>query len=112
MPQPMILLQSMPEKGPAMCAQDAFFHYLPVNEETMSSGLYVTGAGRVAILPGEKYPPSSHPALYYFDWLRGRTLPEFQLVFMTRGAGEFESQATGHVQFADPTLIFLFPGVW
>lgn len=95
-----------------MGAEDAFFHYLPVNEETMSSGLYVTGAGRAEIRPGEKYPPSSHPALYNFDWLRGRTLPEFQLVFITQGAGEFESQATGHVDFEGPTLIFLFPGVW
>jgi len=95
-----------------MCAQDAFFHYLPVNEETMSWGMYVTGAGRVTVASGDKYPPSNHPALYSFDWLRGRTLPEFQLLLITHGAGEFESKATGHVEFDEPTLIFLFPGVW
>jgi len=99
-------------KVPVMCRQDTFFHYLPVTEETMNWGMYVTGAGRTTILPGERYPPSGHPALYQFDWARGRTLPEFQLVFMTEGAGEFESEATGSVQFKGPTLIFLFPGVW
>jgi len=95
-----------------MEGQDAFFHYLPVDEETTSCGLYVTGAGRVVIAPGEKYPPCGHPTLYHFEWLRGRTLPEYQLVFITYGAGEFESQATGHVDLEGPTLILLFPGVW
>lgn len=95
-----------------MGREDAFFHYLPVNEESITWGMYVTGAGRVVIEPGEHYPPSGHPTLYQFDWLRGRTLPEFQLVLITDGAGEFESEATGHVEFVGATLIFVFPGVW
>jgi AraC-like DNA-binding protein len=95
-----------------MSRDDTFFHYLPVNEETMSWGIYVTGAGRSIIRPGEKYPPSGHPTLYQFDWSRGRTLPEFQLVLITDGAGEFESEATGHVQFEEEALLVVFPGVW
>ncbi len=95
-----------------MSGQDAFFHYLPVNEENMSRGMYVTGVGRVTIRPGEKYPPSGHPALHQFDWLRGRTLPEYQFLLITDGAGEFESETTGHVEFHDSTLLILFPGVW
>ena len=95
-----------------MSREDSFFHYLPVNEETMSWGIYVTGAGRAVIRPGEKYPPSGHPTLYQFDWSRGRTLPEFQLVLITDGAGEFESEATGHVQFEGVALFIVFPGVW
>jgi len=100
-------------KGPVMCGQDtAQFHYLPVNEETMNWGMYVTGLGRAVVRPGERYPLSGHPALYQFDWLRGRTLPEFQLVLVTDGAGEFESESTGHVAFDGEALLFLFPGVW
>jgi AraC-like DNA-binding protein len=95
-----------------MTREDSFFHYLPVNEETMSSGLYVTGAGRAVVQPGEKYPPSGHPVLYQFDWSRGRTLPEFQLVLITGGAGEFESKATGHVRFEGSALFTIFPGIW
>jgi AraC-like DNA-binding protein len=95
-----------------MCAQDAYFHYLPVNEEAMTGGMYVTGLGRATIHAGDRYPPSGHPVLYQFDWVRGRTLPEFQLVMVTDGAGEFESEATGNVRLEGAALLFLFPGVW
>jgi AraC-like DNA-binding protein len=108
----MILLEPIAAKVPVMVGQDAFFQYLPVDEKTTSSGMYVTGAGRVTIRSGEKYPPAGQPMLYHCDWLRGRTLPEYQLVLVTNGAGEFESQATGHVDIDGPALIFLFPGVW
>jgi AraC-like DNA-binding protein len=95
-----------------MSTPDALFHYLPVNEETMTWGTYVTGLGRARIHPGERYPPHGHPVLYQFDWARGRTLPEFQMLLLTGGAGEFESEATGNVQFEGSALLFLFPGVW
>jgi AraC-like DNA-binding protein len=108
----MVLLSSTTWNDPAMVGQDAFFHYLPVNETTMSYGVYVTGAGQASIQPGEDYPPSGHPTLYSFDWQRGRTLPDFQLILVTEGAGEFESEATGLVCFERAALIFLFPGVW
>ena len=64
----MILLSSTVRKDSTMSREDTFFHYLPVNEETMSWGIYMTGAGRSVIRPGEKYPPSGHPTLYQFDW--------------------------------------------
>ena len=95
-----------------MGARDAFFHYLPVNEKAMGSGIYVTGAGRAAIEPDEPYPPNGHPTLYQFEWSRGRTLPEFQVVLVSDGGGEFESEATGRVEFDNAALFFLFPGVW
>jgi AraC-like DNA-binding protein len=97
---------------PAMSAPEAFFHYLPVNEETMTWGAYVTGLGHARVQSGDRYPPSGHPVLYQFDWARGRTLPEFQLVLLTGGAGEFESEATGNIQFEGAALLCLFPGVW
>jgi AraC-like DNA-binding protein len=95
-----------------MDERDAFFHYLPVNEKTMGSGIYVTGAGSAVIGPAEPYPPAGHPALYQFEWSRGRTLPEFQVVLVSDGAGEFDAEASGHVRFDGAALIFLFPGVW
>jgi AraC-like DNA-binding protein len=108
----MLLLQPVAEKASAINGQDAFFQYLPVDEKTTSCGLYVTGAGRATIRRGEKYPPSGQPILYHCDWLRGRTLPEYQLVFISDGLGEFESEATSRVDVEGPALIFLFPGVW
>lgn len=95
-----------------MAQLDSFFYYFPVNDDVLRWGAYVTGAGVATILPKHPYPPFGHPALYHFDWRRGRTLPEFQMVFIAQGAGEFESQFTGKVTFDGPTLFWLFPGVW
>lgn len=95
-----------------MSSRDDFFQYLPIDEDSMNRGLYVTGAGRARIRPGESYPPSGHPALYEFDWARGRTLPEYQLILLTSGAGEFESESTGAVRFQGPAQVLLLPGVW
>jgi AraC-like DNA-binding protein len=108
----MIVLNTTLRKDTAMCREDAFFRYFPITDETMSWGIYVTGAGCAVVHPGEKYPVAGHPPLYQFDWMRGRTLPEFQLVFISDGAGEFESEATGCVQFDRDTAILVFPGVW
>lgn len=95
-----------------MAATEDFFHYLPVHEESMRWGAYVTGAGRARIAPNADYPPKGHPTLYNFDWRRGRTLPEFQILLIADGSGMFESESTGVVEFDESTLLFLFPGVW
>mgnify|MGYP001078116689 FL=1 len=62
-----------------------FYHYLPVNDNAMQWGIYITGAGRGRIPAGQTYPPTGHPSLYQFDWKRGRTLPEFQVILVTEG---------------------------
>jgi len=108
----MIVIRTTMQAGPAMERQEGFFRFLPLDECATSCDVYVTGAGKMVIRPGEKYPPTGPPTLYHFDWVRGRTLPEYQLVFVTEGRGEFESQPTGRVLCEAPTLIFLFPGVW
>ena len=95
-----------------MAQLQSFFHYFPVDDDVLRWGAYVTGAGVATIPPKHPYPPFGHPTLYHFDWRRGRTLPEFQMVLITQGAGEFESEQTGKLAFHGPTLLWLFPGVW
>jgi AraC-like DNA-binding protein len=87
-------------------------HYLPVDDATAARGMYLTGTGRAMVRPGELYPLSGQPPMYQCEWLRGRILPEFQIVLVTDGKGEFESQPTGCVNIEGSTLLFLFPGVW
>jgi AraC-like DNA-binding protein len=87
-------------------------YYLPVNDDAMRWGIYLTGIGRGTVLPGSAYPPSRHPRLYNFRWDQGRVLPEFQMVFVSDGRGVFESEATGQVSLPDRSVFFLFPGVW
>lgn len=91
---------------------EAFHHYLPVDDRSIDWGIYVTGAGRVAIRPGQPYPPPGHPGPYDFRWQLGRTLPEYQILLVTNGRGVFESRETGKVTVSDGTLMFLFPGLW
>ena len=89
-----------------------FHHYLPVNDEAMNWGAYLTSAGKMTIAPKQSYPPKGHPAVYHFDWRRGRVLPEFAIVFISEGGGTFETEQAGTQQFREPTALFLFPGVW
>ena len=91
---------------------DTFHHYLPVDDQAIDWGIYVTGAGRSTTLPDQQYPPSGHPGPYDFRWQLGRTLPEFQVLLITDGSGVFETEQTAGVAIEDGTLIFLFPGVW
>lgn len=89
-----------------------FFEYLPVSDEYISWGLYVTGAGEGLIPPHREYPPQDHPALYSFKWQDGRTLPEYTIVYITEGAGTFESKPTGKMQIKAGTVFLLFPDIW
>ncbi|TWU38363.1 AraC family transcriptional regulator [Novipirellula artificiosorum] len=95
-----------------MADYDGYYHYLPVNDDVMRWGLYVTGAGRGVIPAGQDYPCEGHPGLYDFQWSRGRVLPEFQIILISEGQGIFESEPTGEVAVTSDSLLFLFPGVW
>lgn len=88
------------------------FTYLSVPEIVNRVGLYVTGVGNELVPPGAEYPNRKHPELYDFSWHTGRILPEFQLVFVESGGGEFESPQTGLLQVEAGTAILLFPDVW
>jgi AraC-like DNA-binding protein len=89
-----------------------YFRYIPVRQRDVQWGLYVTGAGCTSIPPGKEYPPKTHPELYQFRWETGRTLPEYQAIYITRGEGIFESAPTGGKSISPGTVILLFPGVW
>jgi len=75
-------------------------------------GIHVTTAGYVSIEPGAEYPPPGHPKGYAFFWQHGRILHEFQLHYITRGAGEFESETGGKKQIETGNIFLLFPGEW
>lgn len=88
------------------------FSYLPVSDAAMSLGFYLTGAGMDIVPPNAPYPQQHHPELYDFSWERGRTLPEFQFVYVQEGRGEFESHETERVDVSANSMMLLFPDVW
>lgn len=91
---------------------EEFFRYLPVSRRTVRWGLYLTGCGHVSLPASGEHPPRGHPELYQFCWDQGRVLPEYQFIYLTRGAGTFESAGTGTRKLAAGNLIVLFPGIW
>lgn len=91
---------------------DTTFGYFPVNERAIANGFYLTGAGMENIGTYQPYPIATHPEMYQFSWDLGRILPEYQLVFIFAGSGEFESQATGLVRLQAGAALFLLPDVW
>ena len=91
---------------------DTYFRYFPVSPRDEDWGMYVTTAGYVDIESGGEYPPPGHPKGYAFFWQRGRILHEFQLHYITRGAGEFESETAGQKKIEAGSIFLLFPGEW
>ncbi|HKJ78925.1 MAG TPA: AraC family transcriptional regulator [Prolixibacteraceae bacterium] len=88
-----------------------FIKYLTLSKEDIDWGIYLNSAGSLQIPPGSEYPPKRHPSGYYFTWEQGRTLPEFQLNYITSGEGILENK-NGKFPVKTGSLIVTFPGVW
>lgn len=62
--------------------------------------------------PGSPSPLRVHPELDQFTWPQRRRLPEYQIVYITRGEGEFESEAAGKRKITAGNVFLTFPGDW
>ena len=89
-----------------------YYKYLPVSAEDQRWGMYVLNAGCNSIGRKEAYPRPGHPAHHHFRWEQGRVLQEFQLIYISRGAGSFESAHCPLTDVAAGTVMLLFPGEW
>lgn len=92
--------------------REATFRYLPPRQRDIDWGLHVSGGGVARIRAGDAYPPAGHPELYGFSWSRGRTLPEYSIIWISEGEGVFESLVTGEQPVRAGTAMLLFPGMW
>jgi AraC-like DNA-binding protein len=94
-------------------ALNTFFRYLPVSSEDRQWGLYVPTAGYSWTQAHSPcYPLTQHPSAYHFEWKQGRILQEFQLLYVSRGEGIFESESAGELPIKAGDVFILFPGVW
>lgn len=83
--------------------------YLPVTPRDKAWGLYVTGTGKRIVAPHCNYYKDDSSR---YTWRNGRILPEFGMVYVTSGQGEFMSRQTGKQRVLAGDLILLFPNVW
>jgi AraC-like DNA-binding protein len=86
--------------------------YLPVSPDDLSWGLSVLNAGANSIKKDEPYPSKNHPLQHYFNWNNGRVLDEYQLIYISKGSGHFESASCKKIKVSEGTIILLFPGEW
>lgn len=86
--------------------------YITFHEKDDSWRLKVNTVGFESIPVHSAYPTSGHPQGYSFDFERGRVLQEFQLVYITKGKGQF---ASGHAPAGgvpEGSVFVLFPNEW
>ncbi len=89
----------------------AFFRYLTYSEEDEKWQIVCTDAGHIEIAPNTPYPPhkEGHPQLFRSVAV-GRTLTEYQIIYITKGRGVFESNHRTHV-VVPGSIMIVFPGV-
>ena len=88
------------------------YRYLQTTPRDKSWGLAVTTVGFQHVHPGDDYPLSLHPAGYGFQENRRRVLNEYQLYYITRGSGHFESASCSRTRIEAGMMFMLFPGEW
>ncbi len=88
-----------------------YFKYLTAGEEDRQWGLYLKVAGYTSNPPGVQYPMYQHPLEYHFSWENGRVLNEFQVSYITRGKGIFETSEKKE-SIDQGTIFIVFPGQW
>ncbi len=99
-------------RGTPDSTSEDFLTYRPVPPGADVWGLAVVAWGRATVRPGAEYPPLGHGDGHAFNWENGRVLGAFQLVFISAGRGEFESEPTRIQQVETGAVLLLFPNVW
>ncbi len=88
-----------------------FIKYVNPGQEDKDWGLYINCTGKAKISPGVVYPPDTHPSGYYFTYENGRILEEYQLNYITDGAGVYETRGR-KVKINPGSLLLTKPGEW
>jgi len=89
----------------------SFFKYLNIGKFDESWGLYLNVVGSKMVYPNEPYPNPDHPNGYFFSWVKGRVLTEYQINYITEGGGILETNS-GIYPLKKGTLFILKPGMW
>jgi AraC-like DNA-binding protein len=88
-----------------------FSSYFKVKPEDFTWQVVCTDIGKSDIPPHSPYPPNKdgHPAPFK-SVATGRVLDEYQIIYVTRGGGSFETMGR-RWQVSTGSMFFLFPGV-
>jgi len=88
------------------------YKYISAIEEDKRWGFYLTGAGHIKIEKNTDYPLKDNPSHHYFQWATGRRLSDYQILYITKGHGIFESEITSIRKINAGDMFILFPNIW
>ena len=80
--------------------------------KSFNNSISVLNAGYNDIEKFQHYPSKTHPSSYYFSWDTGRILSEYQIIYITRGEGIFESESSRILPVKAGSIIILYPNEW
>lgn len=86
--------------------------YFNITHNDEEWGIVVTTVGYQLIPPNSSYPRSQHPKSHIFSPKNGRVLKEYQLIYISKGSGYFESSSCKRQRIESGTAILLFPNEW
>jgi len=96
-----------------MKEKNHFARYMPVNNEAINFGLYITSYGHEINKKNEIYPTKNHPSKYWFKWQDGRILPEFTFVFIDSQTKDGLLETKKRVNYIKNNSFFMVPPeVW
>ncbi|MCK5101589.1 MAG: AraC family transcriptional regulator [Cyclobacteriaceae bacterium] len=90
----------------------SFSQYFVTSEDDEAWGIHILDCGASIVPRGAVFPQRSHPDKYYFNWHRGRVLNVYQIIYLFRGQGIFESRESGKINLKQGSAIVIFPGIW
>ena len=59
-----------------------------------------------------EYPAKGHPTMYDFEWRTGRVLPEYLMILITEGGGEYEFRNIDKAHCVPGDVLLICPGQW
>jgi len=85
----------------------------PINPLNRTLGFYLNDAG-YTIVPANSCPPTveNYSQEYPSSWEKGRVLQDFQVVYISKGKGIFQSTQSGLISINAGDALLLFPGEW
>lgn len=86
--------------------------YLIASQRDTMWGLTVSTVGYEENAPGDDYPTHGHADGYYFNVEHGRTLNEYQILYIVEGKGVFKSAHAEETDINAGDMFLLFPGEW
>jgi AraC-like DNA-binding protein len=82
------------------------------NISEQNLGINILNVGHNIHPPHTRYPDVEHPDAYYFEWEKGRSLKEYQIIYISKGEGYFEAADFPTQTIEAGTIILLYPGIW